>query len=76
MNDSIDRNYVVVCRYCEHYQRNELAARSELFETIWGICKKEGIRKYGEDEICEYFALKQGYHTDRWYPGKEEWQIQ
>lgn len=57
------------CKYCEYYIQVE--NYSDYFLIQRGICRKHDILRKPEAELCNYFILKSGVHTKKWYPGKD-----
>ncbi len=72
MKTSKDSNDIVTCEYCEYYNKNENDGKMDIFEANWGVCKKHKRKKWCKAEICDDFVIISGYHTPKWYPGKNE----
>ena len=57
------------CVYCEYYFPVQYENEYLLIDR--GICKKYDILRKPESNLCDYFILKSGVHTPKWYPNKK-----
>ena len=62
----------VTCLYCEHHKLLYTKDTDSIFDRDKGYCKKRETEKLGNNEICEFFNIKSGFHTTKWYPNKSE----
>jgi hypothetical protein len=68
-NSKID---IATCEYCEHHKLLYTEKESNIFNKYKGYCKIKETEKSRDGEICEYFNIKSGYYTSKWYPNKDK----
>ncbi|MBQ4119250.1 MAG: hypothetical protein IJD45_02550 [Clostridia bacterium] len=73
MNKSKDD--IVTCEYCEHHKSLYSEKEESFFEKHNGYCKIKNTERATDAEICEFFNIKAGYYTSKWYPNKENYQL-
>ncbi len=59
------------CVYCEHHEWIYTEEKGFFENFSSGFCHKRKIAKGVNEQICRYFQLKKGLHTQKWYPGKK-----
>lgn len=58
------------CEYCEYYIKVEYY--NDYFLIQRGICRKNDILRKPKSELCDFFILKSGVYTSKWYPNKDK----
>lgn len=66
----LDFNNIVTCYYCEHHNFHALNKNRNFVPCDSGFCCFKNAERRGDMEVCIFFKLKQGFHTNKWYPGK------
>ena len=56
------------CAYCKFFKVFEYYENNITLQK--GVCVKHNLIRELCDELCEDFILKEGVHTQKWYPGK------
>lgn len=62
---------IVTCVYCEHHDRKYTSENIDFIKANQGFCNKKNIDRLCRDEICDFFKLKSGVYTSKWYPDKK-----
>ena len=61
-----NKNGSCLCWHCKYYKPFEY--QNEYFTVQKGFCEKHNSVRNPEDKLCDYFILKKGIYTKRWYP--------
>ena len=62
----------VTCFYCEYFECLYQFKYPKYTMVLYGLCNKKKTCRSRNAHICDSFKLRQGLHTRKWYPNKQE----